>query len=42
VGGSFGLYFYLVVHHWRKSGQEPEEGQNLEFGTDAEDSDLCN
>lgn len=31
-----GLHFQIIVHHWRKSGQELKQGRNLEAGTDAE------
>ena len=34
--GSFGLYFYITVHHQRKSVQELKNGRNLEAGADAE------
>ena len=26
----------IIVHHWRKSGQEPKQGWNLEAEIDAE------
>ena len=32
----FVLHFHIVVHHWRKSGQELKESRNLEAGADAE------
>jgi hypothetical protein len=34
--GLFSLYFQMIVHHWRKSGQEIKQGRNLEAGADAE------
>ena len=34
--GLFGLYFYIVVHHWRKQVRELKESMNLETGADAE------
>jgi hypothetical protein len=34
--GLFGLHFQIIVHHWRKSGQELKQGWNLKAGTDAE------
>jgi hypothetical protein len=32
----FVLYFPIVVHHWRKSGQELKQGRNLKAGAAAE------
>ena len=34
--GLFGLYFQIIVHHWRKLGQKLQQGKNLEAGVDAE------
>ena len=34
--GFSGLCFHTTVHHWRNSGQELEQGRNLEAGTEAE------
>ena len=34
--GLFVLHFRVIVHHWRKSGQELKQGWNLEAGADAE------
>jgi hypothetical protein len=34
--GLFGLHFYIIVHHRRKSGQELKQVRNLEPGSDAE------
>lgn len=33
--GLFGLYFQIIGHHWRNSGQEPKQSWNLEIGDDA-------
>ena len=30
-----GLHFQIIVHHWRKSAQELNQGWNLEVGVDA-------
>ena len=35
----FSLCFHITVHHWRKSGQELKQGQNLETGAGAEATD---
>ena len=32
----FGLHFYIIAHHQRKSGQELKQGRDLEAGADAE------
>jgi hypothetical protein len=37
----FTLYFHIVVHHQRKSGQELTQGRNLEAGVDAEAMEGC-
>ena len=34
--GLFSLHFQIIVHHWRRWGQEPKQGRNLEAGADAE------
>ena len=39
--GLYGLYFYIAVHHERKSGQELTQGKNLEAGADAEAMEGC-
>ena len=32
----FDLDFQIIVHHWRKSGQELKQGRNLEAGSNAD------
>ena len=32
----FSLRFQIIVHHWRKSGQELKQGRNLEARAEAE------
>jgi hypothetical protein len=39
--GLFSLNFHIVVHHWRKSGQELKQDWNLEAGADAEPMEEC-
>ena len=39
--GLFVLHFRVIVHHWRKSGQELKQGWNLEAGADAETMEEC-
>ena len=34
--GLFGLHFHITVHHQRTSGQELQQGRNLEAGAKAE------
>ena len=34
-GGLFGLHFQIILHHWRKSGQELKQVWKLEAGADA-------
>jgi hypothetical protein len=34
--GLYGLHFQFTIYHWKKSGQELEQGWNLEAGADAE------
>lgn len=34
--GLFVLHFQVIIHHWRKSGQELNQGWNLEAGADIE------
>jgi hypothetical protein len=33
----FGLYFYITVHHQKKSRQELKQGRNQEAEADAQD-----
>jgi hypothetical protein len=35
------LYFQIITHHWKKSGQELKQGWNLEAGADAEAMEGC-
>jgi hypothetical protein len=37
----FDLHFHIVVHHWRKPGQELKWARNMEAGTDAEVMEGC-
>ena len=39
--GLFCLGSHIIVHHWRKSGQELKQGRNLEAGADAEAMEEC-
>ena len=40
--GLFNLInFQLIVHHWRKSGEELKQGRSLEAGADAEAMEGC-
>lgn len=39
--GSFGLYFHIIVHHQRMSGQKLEQGRKLDEGADAEAMEVC-
>jgi len=32
----FGLYFHIIVHHWKKSKQEIKQDRKLEAETDAD------
>jgi hypothetical protein len=32
----FSFYFHILIHHWKKSGQELKQDRNLEAGTYAE------
>ena len=41
VGKGFGLQFWIIVCHWRKSGQELKQGENLEAEADAEAMEGC-
>jgi hypothetical protein len=34
LDGHNSLHFHTVVHHWGKSGQQLQQGRNLEAGTD--------
>lgn len=34
--GLFGLHFQIIVHPWRKPGQELKQGRNLKAGADAD------
>ena len=40
VGGEkvylFGLQFHMIIHHWRKSGQELKQDRNLKAGAEVE------
>jgi hypothetical protein len=36
IWGLFGLHFHIVVHCWRKPGQELEQGRHLEADADTE------
>jgi hypothetical protein len=38
--GFFGLPFHIIVHHQRKSGQQPKQARNLEE-VDAEAMEGC-
>jgi hypothetical protein len=38
---TFTLYFHIIVHHWRKLGQELKQGRNLEAGADSEAMEEC-
>ena len=35
------IYFQIIVHHLKKSGQELRQGWNLETGTDAKAMEGC-
>jgi hypothetical protein len=35
------LYFQIIIHHKRKSGEELTQGRNLEAGADAEAMEGC-
>jgi hypothetical protein len=39
--GLLGVHFQIIVHHWRKSGQELKQDWNLEAGADAEAMEGC-
>jgi hypothetical protein len=39
--GWFSLHFQIIIHHWRKSGQELKQGWNLEAGADTEAMGEC-
>lgn len=37
----FSLHVQIIVHHWRKSGQELKQGWNLEAGEDVGEYCFC-
>lgn len=39
--GVFDLQFYILVHHWRKTGQKLKQGRNLETVTGTEAMEVC-
>jgi hypothetical protein len=39
--GLFDLYFQIIVHPWRKSGQELKHGRNLEPEADVYAMEEC-
>jgi hypothetical protein len=39
--GLFSLYFHIIVHHQRKSGQEIRQGRNREGRADANAMEDC-
>jgi hypothetical protein len=39
--GLFGLHFYIIAHHQRKSELKPKQGKDLETAVDAEAMEEC-